>query len=67
MSEIRIPAENPINKTKRKISEVETDLRESADIDCVNYTAGERWIRIFLNAQFAERCLTRRTDWSLVW
>jgi hypothetical protein len=25
MSEIRIPAENPINKTKRKISEVENN------------------------------------------
>ncbi len=44
--------------TGGKISEVETDLRESADIDCVNYTAGERWIRIFLNARQGESSVT---------
>jgi len=37
--------------TGGKINETETDLRESADIDCKGYSAGERWIRIYLNAK----------------
>lgn len=37
--------------TSGSISRSLDGLRESADIDCVNYTQGEKWVRIWLDAR----------------
>jgi len=37
--------------TSGNISHTIGELRESADIGCVNYTQGEKWIRIWLDAR----------------
>ena len=37
--------------TGGSISNKDSDLRQSADIDCVEYTAGERWVRVYLDAR----------------
>ena len=54
---------NRFEITGGSITRNDSELRESADIECLNYTeVTEQWIRIWLNAKQGNRNITTKAN-----